>query len=177
MELDQIRYPIGRFTAHDAYTPEEVKQNIMIISAIPSKFINLLGSWDDHRLDTPYRPDGWTVRQLIHHVTDSHINAYSRVRLALTEDNPTIKPYEEARWAELPDAQTASVELSLQLMKYLHLRWVLLLNSLDSQALARTYHHPATGKTVRMDEYIAMYAWHSEHHYQHAFRLAQRNNW
>jgi hypothetical protein len=177
MELDQLRYPIGRFAAQDAYTPEEVKQNIMVISALPSKFINLLAHWDSDRLDTPYRPDGWTVRQLIHHVTDSHINAYTRLRLALTEENPTIRPYEEARWAELPDAQTASVELSLQLMKYLHLRWVLLLNSLDAQALARTYYHPAAGKTVRMDEYVAMYAWHSDHHYQHAFRLAQRNNW
>ncbi|HEV7350213.1 YfiT family bacillithiol transferase [Telluribacter sp.] len=177
MDLEQLRYPIGPHKGKSEYSPDEVKTNIQIISALPSKFINLLGSWDDHKLDTPYRPGGWTVRQLVHHVADSHINAYCRLRLALTESNPTIRPYEESLWAELPDAQTASIELSLQLMKYLHLRWVLLLNSLTEEHLQRTYYHPASEKTVRMDEYIAMYAWHSEHHYQHAYLLAQRNNW
>ncbi|WP_247235394.1 YfiT family bacillithiol transferase [Telluribacter sp. SYSU D00476] len=177
MELEQLRYPIGRFTGKASYSPDEVKTNIQVISALPSKFINLLGSWDNHKLDTPYRPDGWTVRQLIHHVADSHINAYTRLRLALTEDNPTVRPYEEGLWAELPDAQTASVEYSIQLLKYLHLRWVLLLNSLDEKGLARTYYHPGSKQTVRLDEYIAMYAWHSDHHYQHAYQLARRNNW
>jgi len=177
MDLEQLKYPIGQFQAQEHYTPAEIKSNIQIISALPSKFINLLGGWDDHKYDTPYRPDGWTVRQLIHHVADSHMNAYVRFRLALTEDNPTIKPYEEQLWAELPDAKTAQVELSLQLIRYIHLRWVLLLNSLDDKDLARTYIHPASGKTVRLDTVIANYAWHSEHHYQHAFTLAARNNW
>lgn len=177
MDPNELRYPIGEFRSQDSYTASEIKSNIQIISALPSKFINLLGNWDDHRLDTPYRPDGWTVRQLIHHVADSHINAYTRCRLAMTEDNPVIKPYEEQLWAELPDAKTAQVELSLQLMRYVHLRWVLLLNSLDESDLARTYFHPGSQKSFRLDEVIANYAWHSEHHYQHAFRLAQRNNW
>ncbi|TLV01133.1 YfiT family bacillithiol transferase [Dyadobacter luticola] len=177
MDIEQLKYPIGKFVSQEHYTPAEVKSNIQIISALPSKFINLLGNWENDRLDTPYRPDGWTIRQLVHHVADSHINAYTRCRLALTEDNPVIKPYEEHLWAELPDAKTAQIELSIQLLRYVHLRWVLLLNSMDETDLARTYIHPATGRTFRLDEVIANYAWHSEHHYQHAFQLAKRNNW
>ena len=177
MELEKLRYPIGQFTAQGNYSPAENKTNIQIISALPSKFINLLGSWDDEKLNTPYRPDGWTVRQVVHHVADSHINAYTRTRLALTEENPTIKPYDETAWAELPDAKTAQVELSLQLIRYVHLRWVLLLNSMNDADLARTYFHPGSQETVRMDTMIAHYAWHSEHHYQHAFQLGARNNW
>lgn len=177
MDLEQLRYPIGQFRSQDSYTLAEVKSNIQIISALPSRFINLLGGWDDEKYNMPYRPDGWTIRQLIHHVADSHINAYTRCRLALTEDNPVIKPYDEEAWAELPDGKAAQVELSLQLMRYVHLRWVLLLNSMQSAELARTYTHPASGRVFRMDEVIANYAWHSEHHYQHAFQLAVRNNW
>lgn len=177
MELEKLKYPIGRFNGQSSYTPAEIKTNIQIISALPSKFINLMGGWDEDKFNTLYRPDGWTVRQLVHHVADSHMNAYVRCRLALTEDNPTIKPYDEAAWAELPDAKNAPVELSLQLIRYIHLRWVLLLNSMNDSDLARTYVHPATGKKVRMDTVIATYAWHSEHHYQHAYQLAARNNW
>lgn len=177
MDIEQFKYPIGKFQFQDYYTPAEVKSNIQIISALPSKFINLLGGWDDDKYNTPYRPDGWTIRQLVHHVADSHMNAYVRCRLAMTEDNPVIKPYEEHLWAELPDAKMAQVELSIQLLRYIHLRWVLLLNSMDENDLARTYTHPATGRVFRLDEVIANYAWHSEHHYQHAFQLAARNNW
>jgi len=177
MELEALKYPIGRFKALNSYPPESVKTNIQIISALPSKFINLLGGWTEEQYDTHYRPDGWTVRQLVHHVADSHINAYVRFRLALTEDNPTIKPYKEDRWAELPDAKTADVDLSLQLMKNTHLRWVILMNSMDAADLARTYTHPDTGRSVRLDQVIALYAWHSEHHYQHAFTLSEREGW
>ena len=177
MELEVLQYPIGRFKASDSYPPEDVRTNIQIISALPSKFINLLGGWTEEQYDTHYRPDGWTIRQLIHHVADSHINAYVRFRLALTENNPTIKPYKEDRWAELPDAKTAQVDLSLQLLKNVHLRWVLLMNSMDAADLARTYTHPETGRTIRLDGVIALYAWHSEHHYQHAFTLAEREGW
>ena len=177
MELEQLRYPIGRFTPQDSYTAAEIKTDIQIISALPSKFINLLGVWDEEKISTPYRPDGWTIRQLVHHVADSHINAYTRFRLALTEDNPTIKPYREDLWAELPDAKAAQVELSLQLIRYVHLRWVLLLNSMNETDMARTYVHPEAEKIFRLDTVIANYAWHSEHHYQQAFQLAARNNW
>lgn len=175
--LEQLRYPIGYFDYGKRYSIQQTKSNIQIISALPSKFINLLGSWDEAKLDTPYRPDGWTVRQLLHHVADSHMNAYSRYRLAMTEDNPTIRPYNEAAWAELPDAKSAPAELSLQLMKYIHMRWVLLLNSLSETDLERTFYHPGSNYTFTLEESIAHYAWHSEHHYQHAFQLAERNKW
>lgn len=177
MELEILKYPIGRFEGAKEYSTHDIKTNIQIISAIPSKFINLLAGWEEERLETPYRPDGWTVRQLVHHVADSHMNAYIRFRLALTEDSPKIKPYEEAAWAELADAKTAPVDLSLQLLKYIHLRWVLLLNSMDEADWAKTYLHPETKRTPTLAEVLAMYAWHSEHHYQHAFGLAERNQW
>jgi hypothetical protein len=177
MELEQLKYPIGRFLSKSSYSPADIKTDIQIISALPSKFINLLGGWNEEKFNTPYRLDGWTVRQLVHHVADSHINAYTRCRLALTEDNPTIKPYEEHLWAELPDAKAAPVDLSLQLLRYVHLRWVILLRSLDENDLARTYFHPGSQRAFRLDEVVATYAWHSEHHYQHAFQLAARNNW
>ncbi len=177
VDIETLRYPIGRFAKSETYSSDEIKSCIQIISALPSKFINLMGSWDEEKLDTPYRPDGWTVRQLVHHVADSHINAYVRFRLALTEDNPTIKPYKEELWAELADAKSATADLSLQLMKQVHLRWVLLMNSLDAEDLARTYHHPETNRSIPLDEVIAQYAWHSEHHYQHAFGLAERMGW
>lgn len=177
MESEDLKFPIGRFSGSKEYSAHEIQSNIQVISAIPSKFINLLGGWDEDRLNTPYRPDGWTVRQLVHHVADSHMNAYVRFRLALTEDSPTIKPYKEAAWAELADAKTAPVDLSLQLMKYIHLRWVLLLNSMSESDWKKTYVHPETKRSVPLYEVVAMYAWHSEHHYQHAFTLAARNQW
>lgn len=175
--MEDLRYPIGKFKPQDTYSPEEIKTNIQVISAIPSKFVNLLSDWRDHQLDTPYRPEGWTVRQLVHHVADSHINAYCRFRLALTEENPTIKPYQESLWATLPDAESAPVELSLQLLKFVHYRWVLLLNSLGEPELGRTFFNPGTQKTTRLDTAIALYAWHGEHHYQHACQLALRKGW
>ncbi len=177
MDSEKLKYPIGRFQAEASYSPAQVKTNIQIISAIPSKFVNLLASWPDARLDTPYRPEGWTVRQLVHHVADSHLNSYCRFRLALTEENPAIKPYREDLWAELPDARSGPVELSLQLLKFTHYRWVLLLNSLGEEELARTFYNPAYEQTVRLDTAIAMYAWHGEHHYQQALQLGVRNGW
>lgn len=177
MDSESLKYPIGRFQAKSEYSPAEVRTNVQIISAVPSKFVNLLSDWTEHQFDTPYRPDGWTVRQLVHHVADSHINSYCRFRLALTEENPAVKPYKEDLWARLPDAKSGPVELSLQLLKFTHYRWVLLLNSLGEQELARTFHNPESQKTYRLDTAIALYAWHGEHHYQHAYQLARRNNW
>lgn len=177
MDSEKLRYPIGKFEAQDSYSASETKTNIQVISAVPSKFVNLLSAWTEHQLDTPYRPEGWTVRQLVHHVADSHINSYCRFRLALTEENPSIKSYREDLWAELPDAKSGPVDLSLQLLKFTHYRWVLLLNSLGEAELQRTFHHPDAQKTYRLDTAIALYAWHGEHHYQQAYKLAERNNW
>jgi hypothetical protein len=130
----------------------------------------------EEQLNTPYRPGGWTVRQVIHHVPDSHINSYVRFRLALTEEEPIIKPYEENRWAELPDARTAPVELSLDLLEMLHRRWTLLLNDLGKAELAKAFRHPELG-LVTLERNVALYAWHGRHHTAHITELKKRMEW
>ena len=175
-DIDTLRYPIGDFVYGQSVSVDDTKQHISVIAALPNKLAKLVGEWEDDRLDTPYRPGGWTVRQLVHHVADSHINAYVRTKLALTERHPTISPYEEGEWANLPDAKLA-IAPSLAILENLHLRWVTVLDSLTEADLERTYYHPGSQRTFLLAEVIAMYAWHSEHHYQHAFRLAERNSW
>lgn len=171
-----LSYPIGRFARPAAVTPEERGAFIAEIAAAPGHFRQAVQGLDDAQLDTPYRPGGWTVRQVIHHVPDSHMNSYCRFRLALTEDNPTIKPYEEAKWAELPDARTAPVGPSLQLLESLHSRWVALLSSLSDDQWARTFRHPELG-SMRLDTTLALYAWHCRHHASHIRNLRQRMGW
>jgi uncharacterized damage-inducible protein DinB len=175
--MENLKYPIGRFEFGKTYSKAETNAQIQTISALPSKLFNVVNVLTEAQLETPYRPGGWTVRQTIHHVADSHMNAYMRFKLALTEENPTIKPYEEGLWAELPDGKTAPVGWSLQLLKYVHLRWVMLLNSLTEQDLERTYFHPETKRTFPLSEVLALYAWHSEHHYEHINQLCMREGW
>ena len=175
-DLDILRYPIGNFDFDQSFSLDNTKQAIAAIDEFPIKLTELVGKWGDDRLDTPYRPDGWTIRQLVHHVADSHMNGYIRTKLALTEDNPTIKPYEEAKWATLSDSWL-DVAPSLVILRNLHQRWVAVLESLTETDLQRTYLHPATGRTVSIAEQAANYAWHGEHHYQHVHRLAGRNGW
>ena len=174
--LDLLRYPLGDFKSGQSYSLADSKQHIAAIDKFPIKMTELVGKWGDDRLDTPYRPEGWTVRQLVHHVADSHMNGYIRTKLALTEDNPTIKPYEEAEWANLPDSQLDAAP-SLVILRNLHQRWVAVLDSLTDTDLQRTFLHPGSGHTVTLAGQIAHYAWHGEHHYQHAYRLAGRNGW
>ena len=128
------------------------------------------------QLDTPYRPGGWTVRQVVHHLPDSHMNAYVRFRLALTENEPTIKPYEQQLWAELPDAKTADIEMSLKLFEGLHQRWVLLLRSMKPEDFHRKYIHPESGVNV-LDNVLQLYAWHGKHHVAHITSLRKRMGW
>lgn len=175
-DLDTLRFPIGKFNPGQPISAEDTRQQIAIIDELPVKLTELVGKWGDDRLDTPYRPEGWTIRQLVHHLADSHMNAYVRTKLALTEDNPTISPYEEGEWAKLPDS-ALDVAPSLVILRNLHLRWVTVLHALTETDLDRTYFHPATQRTFSLRQVIALYAWHSEHHYQHAYRLAQRNGW
>src|SRR5437868_448567 len=129
--LEQLRYPIGKYNPPDKIKKSEVKRWIKEIDKLPKRLKDAAKNLTDEQLDTPYRPDGWTIRQVIHHLADSHMNSYSRLRLALTEDNPTIKPYEEGKWAELIDAKTLPIKFSVDLLKNLHKRWVILLKSLD----------------------------------------------
>jgi uncharacterized damage-inducible protein DinB len=174
METD-LRYPIGKFQPVGNVTDIQRRAFIDAIAETPKKLKAAIAGLDERQLDTPYRPSGWTVRQVVHHVPDSHMNSYVRFKLALTEDEPTIKPYDEARWAELADAK-APVELSLLLLENLHKRWVLLLNSLTPSDWLRTFRHPERG-TMTLDENVQLYAWHGRHHVAHITALRQRNNW
>jgi len=170
------RYPIGKYTPPQEATPALRQQAIDSIAGTPAKLKAALSGLHDAQLDTPYRDGGWTVRQVAHHVPDSHLNAYVRFRLALTEDQPTIKPYEEARWAELADAKSAPVAVSLALLEPLHDRWVRLLRSLTAADFARTFVHPEHGVRT-LDWMLFLYAWHGRHHTAHITELREQKGW
>jgi hypothetical protein len=166
-DLEQLRFPVGRFARVTAPLDAETRRvHIDTIEQAPARFRALVDRRSERELDTPYRPDGWTVRQVVHHVPDSHMNAYIRMKVAVTEDGPAIKTYNEAQWAELPDAKSGPVEMSLALLESLHRRWVAFLRGLPADRFARAYLHPELGR-VTLDEAIALYAWHCRHHAGH----------
>ncbi len=165
-ELERLRYPIGRFRPKDALSPEERLALIDEIEALPSAMREAVSPLSPAALDSSYRPGGWTLRQVVHHVPDSHLNAYIRFKLALTEDEPTIKTFEEAAWAELPDATTGDVGPSLAVLDGLHARWVRLLRSMDTADFQRAVAHPDAGR-ITMDRLLQLYAWHGRHHLGH----------
>lgn len=173
---DPLRYPIGKFSRPEALSPQDHKEAIDTLAALPENLRSAVGDLSPQQLDTPYREGGWTVRQLVHHVVDSHLNAYVRIRLALTEDWPTIKPYDEALWAALSDARTAPVGVSLELLDALHRRLVLLLESLTEADWQRGYAHPESGRQT-IAQVIALYDWHSRHHVAHVTELRKRMGW
>jgi hypothetical protein len=174
--MDPDRYPAGRFTPIRDSTPADRARWIDEIRTAPAAIRRAVEGLDDPQLDTPYRDGGWTVRQVVHHLPDSHLNAYTRFRLALTESEPTIRPYDEARWAELEDARTAPVEPSLRLLEALHDRWTRLLDSLPEEAWSRTLHHPESG-VLDLDRLLQLYAWHGRHHVAHVTTLRERRGW
>jgi hypothetical protein len=174
--MDDLRYPVGQFRFPESVSAQELETFVAQISEAPARLRAAVSGLSDAQLDTPYRPGGWTVRQLAHHVPDSHMNSYVRFRLALTEDTPVIKPYEEARWAELPDARTLPIEPSLVLLESLHGRWVPLLRSLSDADWQRSFRHPELGP-VRLDQNAALYAWHGRHHVAHVTALRARMGW
>jgi DinB superfamily len=176
MDTPDLRYPVGEFRFPESVSAQELATFIDQIADTPARMRAAVAGLSDSQLDTPYRPGGWTVRQTAHHVPDSHINSYTRFRLALTEDDPVIKPYEEARWAELPDARTLPVEPSLALLEHLHARWVPLLRSISDADWKRSFRHPALGP-VRLEQNAALYAWHGRHHVAHITRLRERMGW
>ena len=170
------RYPIGKYEQPKDVTPALRQKAIEAIAATPAKFRAAVKGLDDSQLDTPYREAGWTVRQVVHHVPDSHLNAYVRLKLALTEEQPTIKPYKEARWAELADTKATPVEVSLALLDSLHDRWVRLWRSMSAGDFAKTLVHPEHGvRTV--DWLLFLYAWHGGHHTAHITTLRERKGW
>ena len=161
-----LKYPIGDFEYGKKYSKSDTRSHIKVLEKLPQRLKSLTSKLSDAQLDTPYRPNGWTVRQVVHHIADSHINMFTRVRFALTEDNPPIKGYDEAAWALLPD-HFLPIEPSLQIIAGVHKRMVVLFKSLDKTNLKKTYFHAGYKKTFEIQEVIAMYAWHSEHHFQH----------
>jgi uncharacterized damage-inducible protein DinB len=160
-----LQYPIGRFSFPDATTAEQRQTWIREVARAPQELRAAVAGFSKEQLDTPYRPGGWTVRQVVHHVPDSHMNAFVRFKLALTEDEPSIKPYDEARWALLADA-ALPVDPSLDLLAALHIRWVRILESMNERDYQRTFVHPESGPW-RLDQYLAQYAWHGRHHLAH----------
>src|SRR5690349_15961690 len=174
--MEDLRYPIGKFALEGEITAERRQGWIGEIDSAPRELRDALRGLSDTQLDTPYRPGGWTVRQVAHHVPDSHMNAYIRFKLALTEDEPTIKPYQENLWAELADSKDTPIEVSLTLMETLHQRWTSLLRSIGGEQWRRTFRHPELG-TVSLDTNVALYAWHGRHHVAHITALRERMKW
>lgn len=174
--MTDLRYPIGPFVTPAALTPSERAAAIERIAAAPAALRRALAGLGPAQLDTPYRDGGWTVRQVVHHVPDSHLNAYIRFKLGLTEEQPTIKPYDQERWARLSDVAAVPVDVSLTLLEALHVRWVALLRGMSAADFARTFVHPEMG-TLRLDQTLALYAWHGEHHTAHVTTLRARRGW
>ena len=171
-----LRYPVGPFKFEGTLSPEERLTLIDQIAATPEKMRAAVAGLSEEQLDTPYRPEGWTVRQVVHHVPDSHLNSYVRFKLALTEEHPTIRAYDENLWANTADARTAPVEISLDLLEALHRRWVLFLRSFEDKDFARTFQHTELG-SVSVEKNVALYAWHGRHHVAHITSLRERMGW
>lgn len=173
---EELRYPVGRFSPRGHLASGERDELVEEIAALPANLRSAVSGLSEAQLDTPYRAGGWTVRQLVHHVADSHVNSYVRLRLALTEDLPTIRPYDQAAWAELHDARTASPEVSLALLDAVHERWTGLLRTLPPEDWRRKFVHPETGE-VDLETNLQLYAWHGRHHLAHVTALKEREGW
>ncbi len=176
MDNKDPRYPIGKFKFDVPPTTEERNTLIADIEKAPDALRAAVRGLTPQQIETPYREGGWTVRQVVHHVPDSHMNAYIRFKLALTEDEPTIKPYEEARWAELEDSRSTPIEVSLSLMDFLHHRWVRVLRSIQPEEWKRTLRHPEMGP-LTLDKMLILYAWHGKHHVAHITELRKHKGW
>jgi hypothetical protein len=174
--MDDLRYPVGKLTYDNDITPGKRTAWIRQIAETPAAMRSALRGLTDTQLDTPYRPGGWSLRQVAHHVPDSHMNAFIRFKLALTEDNPTIKPYNEAEWAKLADVKLTPIETSLVILDAVHRRWVVLLEALQPEDFARPLTHPENGP-MTIDTLLQMYAWHGRHHVAHITSLRGREHW
>ncbi len=174
--MTDLRYPIGKFTFEGPTTPEQKQAQLEHIAQAPGNLRAAVNGLSQQQLDTPYRPEGWTVRQVVHHVPESHMNAYIRFKLALTEDEPTIKPYEQQLWAELPDVKETPVEVSLAMMDSLHDRWVRVLQSITPGEWKRTFRHPEMG-VVSLEKNLALYSWHGRHHIAQITNLRESKGW
>ena len=171
-----LRYPVGKFEFEGTLSNQQRQEMIDQIAAAPERMRAAVAGLSNEQLEAPYRPGGWTVRQVVHHVPDSHLNSYCRFKLALTEDHPTIRAYDESLWANLDDAKNAPIDMSLDLLEALHRRWVTFLRSFSESDFARTFQHPEIG-VVSVDKNVALYAWHGRHHVAHITSLREREGW
>lgn len=176
LDQEQLRYPIGKFAPNDSYSNDELKKLIGVIEALPAELEKSVKNLSASQLDTPYREGGWTVRQVVHHLADSHMNAYIRFKWTLTEEKPVIKAYEEKLWAETQDAK-ADPAISLSLIKALHAKWVMLIKGLSDNDLQRSFIHPETKKEIKLERMVGLYAWHCQHHLAHITSLVARMKW
>lgn len=176
IDIEFLKYPIGKFKMPELVSSANIQEAIATVKSFPANIFTAVSPLSVAQLDTPYRPGGWTVRQLVHHCSDSHMNAFIRFKLALTEQNPTIKPYEEALWANLADA-ALPIESSLAIIKAIHLKWGVILDSMKPEDFKKTYFHPEKKRNQELEEITLMYAWHSQHHLAHVQHLVLRENW
>lgn len=176
-ETTDVRYPVGKFDWNIPVSEADYPRLIAEIAAAPGALRSAVAGLSREQLETPYRSGGWTIKQVVHHVPDSHMNAYTRFKLALTENEPTIKPYEEDKWAELPDSQRVPIDVSLDLLDALHTRWVTLVGAMDPADFARTLRHPEHNRIMTLGQLLALYAWHGRHHVAHITSLRKREGW
>lgn len=174
--LENLKYPVGKFDWSVEVSEQARNQAIRKIAALPSRLRAVVANLSDEQLNTPYRSEGWTVRQVVHHLADSHMNAYIRFKLALTEDNPIIKPYAETEWAKLPDSRLAP-EVSLSLLEGVHKRWTTIMDFMNETQWELGFTHPEHNRFMVLNKAVAMYAWHCEHHMAHIMGLLERENW
>jgi len=174
--MEDLRYPIGKYEPQP-FSDKQLKDWLIDISFLPKHLENAILNLDESQLNTPYRPEGWTVKQLVHHVADSHMNAYIRFKLGITEANPAIKPYDEAAWALLNDTTNLPVNISLTLLHALHTRWIEVLKGITADDWNRTVYHPEQKKEITLWHLLGMYSWHGRHHTAHVTALRERMNW
>ena len=174
--MDELKYPIGKFISKDSYSSEEISANISRIASLPSQLSSAVAGFTEKKFDTPYRDEGWTVRQLIHHIADSHLNAYIRIKWTLTEDSPIIKAYNEKMWATTLEV-SCDPQISIKLIEAHHAKWVELLKRLTPSDLEKHFIHPETLRQVKLKTLVALYAWHSDHHLAHITKLKDRMGW
>lgn len=175
--IEQKKYPIGKFQNLIKISDQDLDHHLKIIKDFPAKLKSLVGNWNDEQLDTQYREGGWRVRQLVNHLADSHMNSFIRFKLALTEENPTIKCYDEAKWAELQDSFNMDIKPALQILKGLHKRWVFEMKSLTNREFDSSFFHPEQNRNISLRESIAFYSWHCDHHFAHIENLKKEKGW
>ena len=174
--MEELKYPIGRYV-EQPFSDNRLKEWLLDIQSLPQQIESAITNLDEAQLETPYRDGGWTVKQLVHHVADSHMNAYIRFKLALTEDNPSIKPYDQEAWANMMDTKTIPINVSITLLYALHSRWNVIVRNISGEEWSRTVFHPEHKKEMTLWYLLGMYAWHSRHHVAHIMKLRERMGW